>query len=156
YFGIAPALLRLPLVIAFDKMDGRWSRLMMLMGCGINLLCAYRILLLVRGHARTTTAQRWLHSLFILCAGIGSTNIFLAGRSFTYHEAIMWGSAFALLFVWAILNYWTRPTLTRLALAAGCAFMSFHSRPTAGAGALLALCGLGAILLWRARVNGES
>jgi hypothetical protein len=155
YFGIAPALLRLPLVVAFENMDGRWSRLMMLIGCGINLFCAYRILLLVRGNAQTTNAQRWLHSLFILCAGVGSTDIFIAGRSFTYHEAIMWGSAFALLFVWALLKYWARPNLRYLILAACCAFMSFHSRPTAGAGALLALCGFGALLLWRARVKGE-
>jgi len=90
YFGIGPALLRIPLVVAFESMEGRWSRMMMIIGTAINLICAYRILLLIRNKPTvTTTTQRLLHSLFIVCAGIGSTNVFLAGRSFTYHEAIM-------------------------------------------------------------------
>ena len=40
YFGIAPALLRIPLVLLFNDMDGRWSRSLMLLGCFINLICA--------------------------------------------------------------------------------------------------------------------
>jgi hypothetical protein len=150
YFGITPALLRIPLLIAFQAMDGLWSRLMMLIACGINLLCAYKILRLLRG---TRPIDRWttrvLHSLFILCAGIGSTNIFLVGRSFTYHEAIIWAGAFALLFTWTILNYFARPRGRLLALAALFAFLSFHSRPTVGAGVLLGLGAITAILIWR-------
>src|SRR5207237_6140179 len=98
----------------------------------------------------TTTSQRLLHSLFIVCAGIGSTNVFLAGRSFTYHEAIMWGGAFSLLFAWMILRYLAQPGHWRLALAGFFAFMAFHCRPTAGAGALLAMSIFCAILTWRA------
>src|SRR5438309_1739798 len=99
YFGIAPALLRLPLVIASDGMDGLWSRLMMMAAATINLICAYQILRTVRGQQRVTARTKLLHSLFIICAGIGSTNVFLVARSFTYHEAIMWAGTFALLFV---------------------------------------------------------
>jgi len=151
YFGIAPALLRVPLVTAFKNMDGRWSRLMMLIACAINLICAYRILRIVAAdRAGNSRAQRMLESLFILCAGIGSTNVFLVARSFTYHEAIMWGSAFALLFTLALLRYFARPRYRFLLLAALFAFMSLHSRATAGVGALLALCVLTGILSWRA------
>src|SRR5205823_9583220 len=42
YFGIGPALLRIPLVVAFESMEGRWSRMMMIIGTAINLICAYR------------------------------------------------------------------------------------------------------------------
>jgi hypothetical protein len=92
--------------------------MMMIIGTAINLICAYRILLLIRNKPTvTTTTQRLLHSLFIVCAGIGSTNVFLAGRSFTYHEAIMWGGAFSLLFAWMILKYLAQPGHWRLALA---------------------------------------
>lgn len=151
YFGIAPALLRLPLIIASDGMDGLWSRLMMLSACTLNLICAYGILRLTRKKAAVnSTSQRILHSLFILCAGLGSTNVFLIGRSFTYHEAIMWAGTFALLFTWTLLKYFTRPSWGWLTLAGFFAFMSFHSRATVGAGALLAMCALTAILIWRA------
>ena len=157
YFGIAPALLRLPLVIVSDGMDGLWSRLMMMTACAINLICAYSILRLIRKQpAVNSTAQRILHSLFILCAGLGSTNVFLIGRSFTYHEAIMWGGTFALLFTWALLKYLARPTWGWLTLAGFFAFMSFHSRATVGSGALLAMGAVTAILIWRAAVKSQA
>lgn len=150
YFGIGPALLRIPVVVAFKNMDGRWSRLMMMIACTINLICAYGIMRLVRGdRTANSRTQRVLHSLFILCAGIGSTNIFLVARSFTFHEAIMWGGTFALLFTWTILKYLASPRAGLLALAGFFAFMSLHSRATVGAGATLALCVLTAILVWR-------
>ena len=150
YFGIGPALLRIPLVIASVKMDGLWSRMMMMIGCAINLICIYRILRLIRcDKAVSRRSQRLLHSLFMLCAGIGSTNVFLLGRSFTYHEAIMWGGTFALLFTWALIKYFARPGYGSLALTSFFAFMSFHCRPTVGAGVLLGMCVLCAILIWR-------
>jgi hypothetical protein len=151
YFGIGPALLRLPLVLAFNNMDGRWSRSMMMIACTINLVCAYRILRIVAGEqAPSSAAQRVIESLFILCAGIGSTDVFLVARSFTFHEAIMWGGAFALLFTWALLEYFARPRCSLLLLAALFAFMSLHSRATAGAGAVLVFCVLIGLLTWRA------
>ena len=116
YFGIGPALLRIPLVLASAKMDGLWSRMMMMIACAINLICIYRIMRLIRGDEPVSRrSQRLLHSLFILCAGIGSSNIFMLGRSFTYHEAIMWAGAFALLFTWALIKYLARPGYGSLA-----------------------------------------
>ena len=150
YFGIAPSLLRIPLILIFKDMDGRWSRLMMLIGCTINLVCAYCILRMVPGdQAGNSRARQVLESLFILCAGIGSTNVFLVARSFTFHEAIMWGSAFAMLFTLMFLKYLARPRLRFLVATALFAFMSLHSRATTGAGALLALCILTTALIWR-------
>jgi hypothetical protein len=157
YFGIGPALLRIPLVIAFKNMDGRWSRLMMMIACTINLICAYRIMRMVLGdRAGNLRTHRVLESLFILCAGIGSTNVFLVARSFTFHEAVMWGSAFALLFTLALLKYLARPRCKFLLLAGFFAFMSLHSRATAGVGALLALSVLTGVLTWRAFRRSEA
>jgi hypothetical protein len=86
YFGIGPALLRVPLVLLFKNMDGRWSRGMMFIACSLNLICAYGLLTLVRREqVANWRKRRVLHSLFILCAGIGSTNVFLVARSFTFH-----------------------------------------------------------------------
>ncbi|MDQ2867150.1 MAG: hypothetical protein M3R59_01875 [Verrucomicrobiota bacterium] len=152
YFGFGPALLRLPLLAAGNEMDGRWSRLLIFIASVINLICIYQILRQVVGeHAVISSVQRVLHSLFILCAGIGSTNVFLVARSFTYHEAIMWGATFALLFAVSILKYLARPSFKRLLLSAAFAFMAVHSRATVGAGTLLVLAALSAILFCRCR-----
>jgi hypothetical protein len=157
YFGIGPALLRIPLILLFKGMDGRWSRLMMLIASILNVICAYRILRIVcHERATTTRNQRLLHSLFILCAGIGSTNVFLVARSFTFHEAIMWGGTFALLFTCTILSYFARPNKTLLVLAGFLAFMSLHSRATVGLGALLVMMAVAGILIWRAFRNPKA
>ena len=98
YFGIAPALLRIPLVLIFPNMDGQWSRVMMLVAATISLICAYALLRTFRDSGRDlTTGERILHSVFIVAAGIGSTVVFLIGRSYTFHEALIWSGAFALL-----------------------------------------------------------
>jgi hypothetical protein len=157
YFGIGPALLRIPLVLLFGSMDGLWSRSMMMIACTTNLICAYGILLLLRRDAEVETrSQRFLDSLFILCVAIGSTNVFMMSRSFLFHEAIMWGGTFALLFAWTMLKYLQSPSRRFLVLAAAFAFMSFHSRPTAGTGAVLAMGVLTAILGLRALANPQA
>jgi hypothetical protein len=151
YFGIGPAVLRIPLVLIFPNMDGLWSRLMILIAAAISLVCAYSILQMMReGSSPPAKAERVLHSLFILSAGIGSSTVFLIGRSFTYHEALMWAGAFALLFTCAILQYFQRPRGRTLVLAGVFSFMSFHCRGTAGAGTLLVMLVIAAILMLRA------
>ena len=122
----------------------------MMLACIINLICAYRIMRLLSGDEPVKSGtQRLLHSLFVLCAGIGSTNVFLVARSFVFHEAIIWSAAFGLLFALTILKYLTKPRLDLLAAAGLFAFMSLHSRPTIGAGALFCLCLLCGLLIWR-------
>lgn len=156
YFGIGPALLRLPLAAVFPAMDGRWSRSFILIACGINLVCAYRLLLRLRGNARPDNrAQKVMFSLFVLCAGIGSTTVFIASRAYTYHEAIIWGGAFALLFMDCLMRYLETPRLGLLAAVGIFAFLSFHSRATVGAGALLMLCVVALELFRRARLGGH-
>lgn len=139
YYGIGPSLPRIGLVVLWPGMDGRWSRAMMLAACCINLWCAVRILRWVGQRQPPCRMAKWLHNLFILCAGIGSTNLFLLCRSYTYHEAIMWGATFALLFAVGLVTYLHTPRLPTLIWTGLAAFMSFQSRPTAGAGALLGM-----------------
>jgi len=157
YFGIGPALLRIPLVLIFPNMDGLWSRLMILIAAATSLVCAYAILQMMRGSSSPPTkTERVLHSLFILSAGIGSSTVFLIGRSFTYHEALMWAGAFALLFTYTILRYFQRPRGSVLVLAGVFSFMSFHCRGTAGSGTLLAMLVIAATLMLRAMGKREA
>src|SRR3954453_9656134 len=58
YFGIAPALLRLPLRFLLPSLNGRWSRAFMLIACGLNVLFAYRTVLLLRAARAGSGADR--------------------------------------------------------------------------------------------------
>ena len=156
YFGIGPALLRIPLLICFPDLDGLWARSMMMIACSLGLICAYRILILTRGNwVQPGKSQRLLEALFLLSAALGSTNLFIIGRSYVFHEAIIWGSAFALLFAWTLLKYFESPSRSLLILCGLFAFLSFHCRATAGTGALLGLCLMTAILIWRTLGNRD-
>src|SRR5438270_6900483 len=54
YFGIGPALLRIPLIVLFPDMDGLWSRVMILIAAAISLFCAYDLLRTFCGNAPLT------------------------------------------------------------------------------------------------------
>jgi hypothetical protein len=150
YFGIAPALLRIPLLIVFPTLDGLWSRPMMMLACVVALVCVYFILRELRaGNNRTDGFQNLIDNLFLLTAAIGSTNVFIIARSYVFHEAIMWGCTFALVFSWALLKYLRSPNRAWLIVSGVLAFLSFHSRATAGAGTLLALCAVLLLLIGR-------
>jgi hypothetical protein len=156
YFGIGPALLRLPLVLTLGDLAGLWSRLMMMIACVGNIVCAYGIFLAIRrSTAPPSRSQSLLHSIFVICAGLGSTNVFLMSRSFVFHEATMWGSVFALAWAWALISYFQTGRLRLLIFACVFAFLSFHSRPTAGAGALLGLGVVAAILICKREITNR-
>jgi hypothetical protein len=59
----------------------------------------------------------------------------------------MWGSTFALAWAWALIRYFQTGSTRLLILAGSFAFLSFHSRPTAGTGTLLGLGIVAASLL---------
>jgi hypothetical protein len=83
--------------------------------------------------------------LYLLAAGCGSSLIFLASRSFVYHEATIWGSALAMASGYALFQYARQASGKLLAVAGTLAFLAFFARPTTGAGATLAMLGISAL-----------
>ncbi|MEK7996613.1 MAG: hypothetical protein AAB403_22655 [Planctomycetota bacterium] len=155
YFGPTPALLRLPLNLLLPGFDGRWSRFSLLVASLVTLITAYLLILqvenLLGGAASRGAAAGLARLVFIVTAGLGSTNLFLASRSFAYHEASMWAAAFAMLSFYLGMRYLLSPRLPVLACAMACSYLSFFSRITVGAAAVLTLTVLGALLLIGAR-----
>jgi hypothetical protein len=144
YFGFIPAIARMPLVVLFPYADGHWSRFSLLIGFAFTLVLAYRLVLELRpvGENRSSTNRarvKLAYSAFIVSAGLGSTLLFLGSRSFTYHEALMWGAAFALASYHQLIQYLKQPGWTRLLLTCAFAFLAFFSRASVGAGPVLAL-----------------
>jgi hypothetical protein len=144
YFGIVPALLRLPFVF-FDVGFGALTDVFMIVehfGC---LLFAYLILGLVWPMVRPNSRPRsWAVVVLLAHLGLGSTLFFLSSRGFLYHEAVLSGLCFALAAAYFSLRYLTVPERCWWAHALVCGTLSVHCRPPLG---LFALCLVGATAL---------
>lgn len=157
YFGITPALLRVPFAVAGFAF-GQLSRGFMLAYYLAALLAAYLILC----HATRALAgpeawpSRWAVVVFLGCAGLGSPFVFLGSRAYLYHEAILCGAAFALWSGYFSLRYLAAPERRWWVGALVCGVFAVHARPPAG---LFALALLGCVAVahghagWRARTG---
>ncbi len=143
YFGPTPALPRIALNSLVPGMYGRWSRLSLLLACGVNLLACWLLLQHVRAELypslQPTGTAAAVYSVFLLAAGLGTTNIFLASCSYTYHEAIIWSAALALLSYVSLLRYGSTHLAVDLLLAILFCCACWFTRVPVGAGTATAL-----------------
>ena len=97
YFGPWPAFLRMPILAVTDRLDGQLSRLSMLLAFAILLVAVSRLCwqgrTFVRGSGMPTRGTLVAAGGFVGLVGAGSTALFLAGRTWVYHEALLWGLA---------------------------------------------------------------
>lgn len=150
YFGIFPALLRLPLVPFFDlttvSVEG-WSRLLAAITAATGLCVA--VLRLVRcmpeGQTRCT-----LQAILVAAALFSGPGVMLAVRSDIYTETILWAWTFCAWFLALlvpVLRAGSEPGAGRLcglAAVAGCCLLT---RASTGFGLLFALAGVMLALL---------
>jgi hypothetical protein len=146
YFGPWPSLLRAPVLLVTDQLDGRLSRTSMVLAFAVYLAATVRVLWQVRSllPARRPTRRELIAVAgFVFVAGCGSTALFLGSRAWVYHEAILWGVAWSVASFSFLLDYLARPTTRALTLTAVTATLAVLSRASVGAGPILAL---GAVL----------
>jgi hypothetical protein len=147
YFGLTPALLRLPFT-ALGIGFGQWSRAYMLLYFAATLVAAYLILLhaLRLCRANDSPPHPWLVVLLVANAGMGNTLFFLSSRAYVYHEAILCGAALSLWSVWCALRYFSSPGGRWWIAALVLGLLAVHARPPTGLFALtfvgVASCGL--------------
>src|SRR5262249_15106103 len=94
----------------------------------------WRIRRLVGGDVALTRGEEWVPAATALVVGVGSSLYFLASMPLIYHEAIIWGVAFALLAFDALLAWIERPSGRVLALASLFTLCSLMSRLAVGLG----------------------
>lgn len=150
YFGLTPALLRLPFVI-HDVAFGELTRVSMMVGFAAALLACHLLLRTAYGLAGRGTPSAFATALFVGTAGLGSTLFFLGSRAYVYHEAILWGIAFALFGAWAALRHYTAPRGRWWIGSLICGVLSVHARPPTGLFALTFLGVVALVLLVRER-----
>jgi hypothetical protein len=156
YFGPTPALFRLPLVLLFPGMNGHWSRWSMLLA---SILTLGALLLLLRSLEELAPLAKarswlWLKPIFILAAGIGSTEFYINAESKVYQESIQWAATLAIVSAVCLLRYLIEHRTRWLAAACVTAFLAFFARVSSGVGPVFALAVLdGALLLPYTRVR---
>lgn len=150
YFGLTPALLRVPFVI-HDAAFGELTRGFMVAGFALVLLASHLLLHAVYSLSGRGAPGGWASGTLAAAAGLGSTVFFLGSRAYVYHEAILWGVAFALVGAWAALRHLAAPggRWWLGSLAGG--ILSVHARPPTGLFALTLLGAVALVLLWRDR-----
>ncbi len=149
YFGLTPALLRLPWA-GLDVGFGHWSRLYMVGYFAAALIAGYLLLIeAVRRVSGRDVPSATETVLWTLNAGVGSTLFFLSSRAYIYHEAILCGAALALWSVWAALRYLDDPRTRWWGWSLACGVLAVHARPSIGLFALTVLGLCAAAIVWR-------
>lgn len=153
YFGIAPSLLRLPLVALQGA--GAQNNITEFVFFNLGFLVAAAgawwisrqlVALWAPGAGRRANA---VMGFCAAIAGAGATPLlFLVTRPLVYEEAILWGAAFAAVALGAAISLWLHPRRATLVVLLLADLLGVLSRPTSGASGLLATVVLG---LWYLR-----
>jgi len=143
YFGPVPALLRMPVLVVTESLDGRLTQLSMIAAFAVALAFAgrlcWRVRGLVRGRSPFSRPEALATAGYALLLGTGSSVLYLASRPWVYHEATLWGIALSLAAYDAIVGLLVRPSGRALALASLLASAALLTRPTVGGGPVAAL-----------------
>jgi hypothetical protein len=153
YFGPWPAVLRMPVVAVTHSLDGRLSRVSMMIAFVVFLVFAARLTwqarTLLLGEAPPSRATLIAAGGYVFTAGCGSTALFLASRAWVYHEAILWAVAWSLGAFSFLVAYLVAPRARDLAWACVTATLAVMSRPSIGSGPVVVLAALLAMQIIR-------
>jgi hypothetical protein len=155
YFGLVPALLRMPVLLVTHDLDGELTRLSMLLACVVLLaggaLLQWRVRRLLAPERPVERADLAAAALVQLVLGAGAITLYLAGRAVVYHEAELWGAAFAVSALAAIVSVIADAAPRAIAWAGLLAALALNTRFSVGLApvAALAVLALGATAgLW--------
>ena len=150
YFGIGPAILRLPFSGLSDVFDGRLSLMSELLAIAVLGMAAARLLKRARTLVRGAPAgSSWWFGAAAAIVTLGTPLLFLSSRPLVYHEAELWGAAAGLAGLDLVLRWWREPTRRHLIEAVAVAAFAISCRPSSGASPAIALGLFGLVLAWR-------
>ena len=150
YFGIGPAVLRLPTSGWIEGLTGRLGILSMAVAVGVLGLAAARLLGRSRGFVdpNTVLAPCWfgiMAASSVLC----TPALFAASRSSVYHEAAIWGCAASLAGLDLVLRWWQVPTTRTFVAAVAAAAFAVSCRATSGLAPAIAIGMFAVVLILR-------
>jgi hypothetical protein len=142
YFGPWPALLRLPVLAVTDRFDGQLTVLSMTLAMTVLGVSAHRLSTtmreVVRGPAPVTRREA-VGTAALAMAVLAGPALWLGSGAVVYHEATLWGLAFAVAAYDAVARWLMRPTTARLVAVGLLAAGVLLSRQSIGVGVLAGL-----------------
>jgi hypothetical protein len=146
YFGLFPALLRMPILIVTHSMDGRLTAGSMFIAwilTGLfSALLIWRVRILIRGSATLGRVEAVSLGVLIATLMSGSVLIVLAADPYVYSEDLAWSVAMAIGSFFALLGVLERPSSGRVAVCGVLVLAAYDTRATTGLA-----CVLGALLV---------
>ncbi|HWD71549.1 MAG TPA: hypothetical protein VG779_03395, partial [Actinomycetota bacterium] len=165
YFGITPALLRLPVALFLHsgaKFPHYLEPTYWVLGFSVTALGAWWISRQLVDLWAPAMGRRRRKLVGFVAAGscLGATPLlYLIGRPLVYEEAILWAVAFSAVALGAVMSMWRRPRLSTLIVLLVADVLAVSARPTVGSSALFATVVLGWRLLAlnraQSRLSGE-
>lgn len=150
YFGIGPALLRVPLSGVSDVFDRRLSLVSELVAVLVVGLAAARLLKRARSSVHDAPeVSPWWYAVAAVAVSFGTPLLFFTSFPLVYHEAELWGAAAGLAGLDLVLRWWRDPTRRHFVEAVALAVFAMSVRPSSGASPAVALGLFGLVLLWR-------
>jgi len=150
YYGVGPAILRMPLSGWIGGLTGRLGILSMTIAVGVLGLAAARLL----GRSRklvdpdAVLAPFWF-GVMAAAATICTPALFVAARSNVYHEAAIWGCAASLAGLDLVLRWWREPTRRTFVAAVSVGAFAVSCRVTSGIAPAIAIGLFGIVLAFR-------
>jgi hypothetical protein len=136
YFGPFPAFLRMPLLAVSDRYDGRLTALSMLLAwvvlAAFSTALLWRVRAIVRGDEELRTTEAVGCGLLLGSAMGGSVLLVLATQPAVYYEALIWGAAWGVGALFALIGVLERPTVRRVVGFGACTLCAVLSRATVG------------------------
>lgn len=155
YFGPWPALLRIPVMLVTDRFDGRLTTSSMALAMVLLAVGGHRLNLAVRDLVRgpvPVSRREAVVTAGLAVAVLSGPPLWLASSAIVYHEAILWGLAFTVGAMAAVVSWVRRPTRAGLAAATVLAMGAVASRFTLGLGVVAGLALIALTAAVRSRV----
>ena len=169
YFGLFPAILRMPVVAVTDAWFGELTVISSFLAWLVFVLAAWalanRVLATTAPTAPTAStastastsrlARPGVELVWKSMIALATPMLMLAGPAWVFSEAIMWGVAAAVLFQWRLYCEMAESSSRNQLLLAGSLALAVLNRPTLGVGCLLAVVVLVAVRSRRGVGAGE-
>lgn len=143
YFGPVPSVLRVPVLAVTDELDGELAQFSMVaafaLALGALVHLSWRIRWLARGAVAVHRREALITALVTFGLGAGTVLAYLASQPVVYHEAILWGVAWALASYASLLEVMVRPSVRAVAWAGAFAALALLSRASVGIGPIVAI-----------------
>ena len=162
YQGPWPAVLRLPLAALTTRFDSRLTQLSMMLATLVAMAGTTRLHWRIRSLVRPATPLRRSDlataALITFAVGGGSTFLFEASRAWVYHEASLWGAAWTIVGIDAVVGCVQQPSRRRFAWAGLVITLAMYSRSSVALGGVAAMAILagGNLILRMPRRGGRT